>query len=490
MRKQPKSTASLSEALVPPKEKLGKRVVITYGTYDLFHRGHELLLQRAKALGDYLIVGVTSDAFDRSRGKLNVRQDLVERLQAVIASGIADKVIVEEYRGQKIADIQRYGVDVFTVGSDWEGKFEYLKNYCEVIYLPRTQDISSTQLRKDSSPSYTLGIIGQDYLCERMVRESAGVLGVGELKFYEPTSQGKGLATCGFQHGFEGSQPNASCQNKELMRFLSQVDAVYISCPINERAYYINQALEAGVHVLCEAPMFLSEAQAKESLEYAEQQGLILMEAIKTRYFPAFEHLALQLASGAVGEVKDIDASFSHVFEELDTTNPYQGSFYDLASYLLLPAQEFIGSHPVQAEMSRISDKGFAPWTRCNLRYKTAEVSLRAGRGMKTEGDLTITGTKGYIYVPAPWWKTEYFEVRGEDLRDTKKYFYPYAGEGQRYELSAFIKAIEEGLSSQIQQKRREAIYLSARLIERFDTGDLFELESGPYSFGGGEVLV
>ena len=115
--------------------------VITYGTYDLLHYGHLALLKHAKALGDYLIVGVTSDAFDRSRGKLNVKQSTAERIEAVKATGIADKIIVEEYEGQKIDDIQKYNVDIFTVGSDWVGKFDYLNNYCKVVYLPDRKSV-------------------------------------------------------------------------------------------------------------------------------------------------------------------------------------------------------------------------------------------------------------------------------------------------------------------------------------------------------------
>ena len=105
--------------------------VITYGTFDLLHEGHIRLLRRAKALGDYLIVGVTSDVFDQSRGKINVVQSLSERMQAVKDLKIADEIIVEEYEGQKIDDIKRYGVDIFAIGSDWTGKFDYLKQYCQ-----------------------------------------------------------------------------------------------------------------------------------------------------------------------------------------------------------------------------------------------------------------------------------------------------------------------------------------------------------------------
>ena len=135
--------------------------VITYGTYDLLHYGHIRLLERAKALGDWLIVGVTSDDFDKSRGKINVQQPLMERIEALRQTGIADEIIVEEYEGQKIDDIKRFGVDIFTVGSDWAGKFDYLSDYCKVVYLPRTEGVSSSEVRAEQR-KIRIGFIG-DY---------------------------------------------------------------------------------------------------------------------------------------------------------------------------------------------------------------------------------------------------------------------------------------------------------------------------------------
>ena len=130
--------------------------VITYGTYDLLHEGHLNLLKRAKALGDYLIVGVTTDNFDIDRGKLNVRNNVLERVESVRQTGLADQIIIEEYIGQKIDDIQKYDIDIFAIGSDWEGKFDYLKEYCQVVYLPRTEGISSTQLRNQTKKQSNL----------------------------------------------------------------------------------------------------------------------------------------------------------------------------------------------------------------------------------------------------------------------------------------------------------------------------------------------
>ena len=120
--------------------------VITYGTFDLFHIGHLRLLKRARELGDYLIVGVSTDEFNKIKGKKSVfpfkeRKEIVESIKFV------DKVIPEVNWEQKVDDIKKYKIDIFVIGDDWKGKFDFLKKYCEVIYLPRTKDISSTILK-------------------------------------------------------------------------------------------------------------------------------------------------------------------------------------------------------------------------------------------------------------------------------------------------------------------------------------------------------
>lgn len=121
--------------------------VITYGTFDLFHNGHYRLLQRAKALGDYLIVGVTAEHFDKSRGKLNIVESLFDRMQRVRETGFADEIIIEDHIGQKIEDIKKYDIDLFVMGSDWRGKYDYLSEYCKVKYLKRTRGIFSSMRR-------------------------------------------------------------------------------------------------------------------------------------------------------------------------------------------------------------------------------------------------------------------------------------------------------------------------------------------------------
>jgi len=123
------------------------KVVITYGTFDLFHIGHLNLLKRAKALGDFLIVGVSTDEFNAIKGKKSV-YPYEHRAEIVRSIKYVDLVIPERNWEQKIEDIKKYNVDVFVMGDDWKGKFDYLKEYCEVVYLPRTEGISTTELKE------------------------------------------------------------------------------------------------------------------------------------------------------------------------------------------------------------------------------------------------------------------------------------------------------------------------------------------------------
>ncbi|HBD95961.1 MAG: glycerol-3-phosphate cytidylyltransferase [Spirochaetes bacterium GWF1_31_7] len=122
--------------------------VITYGTYDILHYGHINLLRRAKELGDYLLVALSSDEFNKGKHKTSLLN--YENRKAVVESiRYVDMVIPEENWEQKIEDIKKYNIDIFVMGDDWEGKFDFLKEYCEVIYLPRTPDISTTQIKND-----------------------------------------------------------------------------------------------------------------------------------------------------------------------------------------------------------------------------------------------------------------------------------------------------------------------------------------------------
>ncbi len=123
--------------------------VITYGTFDLFHVGHLNLLKRAKELGDYLVVAISTDEFNKLKGKQSVIS-FKDRKEIVSAIKYVDLVIEEKNWDQKIEDIKKHNIDVFVIGDDWFGKFDFLKEYCEVVYLPRTKDVSTTDFKKSS----------------------------------------------------------------------------------------------------------------------------------------------------------------------------------------------------------------------------------------------------------------------------------------------------------------------------------------------------
>ena len=446
--------------------------VITYGTYDLLHQGHINLLRRAKELGDYLIVGVTSDSFDRGRGKLNVRNNVLERVEAVKATGYADEIIIEDYVGQKIDDIQKYNVDIFAIGSDWEGLFDYLNEFTKVVYLPRTEGISSTMLRAADTTDVKVGIIGCGRIAKRFPKEADVVNGLKIVATYDTNSEAaNAVASC-----VEGCKVCSSAED-----LYDQVDAVYIATPHLSHYDYIKAAINAGKHVLVETPMVLNGEQARELFELAEQKGVILMEANKTAHCPAFNHLMVMIKSGVIGEVVDIEASESKLWSDdmsLREFDPQQagGSFYELGSYTLLPIIKLMGCQYENLNIySRMKD-GVDMFTRGVFRYPHATCSFKVGMGVKTEGSLVISGTKGYAYVPAPWWKTDYFELRYEDQNKNQKYFYKWDGEGLRYEIQEFISCVVNKRFSTARLRRRESVCM-AEIMQAFsERKNFFEI--------------
>ncbi|MBD5585007.1 MAG: Gfo/Idh/MocA family oxidoreductase [Clostridia bacterium] len=437
--------------------------VITYGTYDLLHQGHINLLRRAKELGDYLIVGVTSDSFDRDRGKLNVRNNVLERVEAVKATGYADEIIVEDYFGQKIDDIQKYNIDIFAIGSDWEGKFDYLKEYCEVRYLPRTEGISSTQLRAATSTEISIGVIGCGRVANRFPLEAQVVNGIKIVGAYD--CDAKTLDDYNARFGLNEKYTS-------VHEMYPSVNAVYIATPHLTHYNLIKGALEHGKHVLCETPLVLDKQQARELYEIAADKGLILMEANKTAHCPAFNHLMVMIKSGIIGQVVDVDASLSKLWDdnlslrEFDSTQA-GGSMYELGSYPLLPIIKLLGTDYENLNLYSRMKNGVDMYTKGVFRYPHAVCSFNVGLGVKTEGNLVISGTKGYAYVPAPWWKTDYFELRFEDQNQNKKFFYKWDGTGLRYEIQEFISCILNNRLTSSRLRVSESICM-AGIMEQF----------------------
>lgn len=438
--------------------------VITYGTYDLLHQGHINLLRRAKELGDYLIVGVTSDSFDRGRGKLNVRNNVLERVEAVKATGYADEVIIEDYLGQKIDDIQKYNVDIFAIGSDWVGKFDYLNEYCKVVYLPRTEGISSTQLRAETQDSYRIGIIGSGRIANRFIPETKVVNGAYILAVLNPdTKEAESFAK---KHSIKAYS--------DFTSFIENVDVVYVASPHLTHYDYVKRSLLAGKHVLCEIPFTLNKSEAQELFKLAEDKNLVLLEASKTAYCPAFGHVVTLVKSGIIGDVVDVKASLSKMVEpptrELDVSQA-GGAMTEHAPLTVMAIIKLLGLDWKDVNFHTKRENGVDIYTKGVINYPHATSSFTLGIGVKTEGNLVISGTKGYVYVPAPWWLTDYFEVRYEDQTKNKKYFYSYDGEGLRYEIQEFLSMIVNKRHSCYKLRRRESVAI-AEIIEKYRNGE------------------
>ena len=410
--------------------------VITYGTYDLLHYGHIRLLERAKALGDYLIVGITADDFDKTRGKINVQQPLEERIAAVRATGLADEIIVEEYEGQKIDDIRRLNVDIFTLGSDWVGKFDYLNEYCKVVYLPRTEGVSSSELRA-AATSLSIGMVGYSPFLIKFINESRFVNAV----------KVKGL--CVPEMGMLRELANeVEVYTDNYDQLLDQVDAVYVHAHPEQHFALCKAALEKGKHVMCESPIATTQEESRELLTLAEHKKLILLEAIRTAYITAYARMLLLVKSGRIGKAVSVDATCTSMkAPEKYANNKRWGSLEAWGPTALLPVFQILGVDYTAKQFFSIKDPedGKDFFTKINFTYPDSTATIKVGTGVKSEGELIISGTKGYVYVPAPWWKTDYFEIRYENPADNRRYYFQVDGEGIRYELVALASAIRTG---------------------------------------------
>ena len=220
----------------------------------------------------------------------------------------------------------------------------------------------------------------------------------------------------------------------------------------------------AGKHVLCEIPLVLDGEDAKELYALAEEKRLVLLEASKTAFCPAWNHLLTLVKSGVIGEVVDVKASLSKLVpnnvREMDV-NQAGGSVTELAPFPLMAIVKLLGKDYLGVHFFSKMQNGVDIFTKGEIVYGNAVASITLGLGVKTEGNLVISGTKGYVLVPSPWWLTNYFEVRYEDQNLNKKYFYAYQGDGLRYEIQEFVTMVLNGRTSSYKLNHNESITIA-----------------------------
>ena len=437
--------------------------VITYGSFDLFHEGHYQLLKRAKALGDHLTVGVTTEHFDLMRGKLNLADPIMTRIENVRKTGFADEIIVEDHVGQKIEDIQRLGIDIFTLGSDWVGRFDYLKQYCEVVYLPRTAGISSTQLRESRNGIVRMGIIGTGRIAPRFLKESSFVSGIEIVNAYNPESD----SARAFEEEYQ-----VHTYTDSFDEFLEETDSVYVASPNETHSDYVRKAILAGKHVLCEKPMTFTYDEAVELYDLAEKNNVKLMEGVRTAYLPGFSQLLSVARNGTIGEICDIEACFTRIgtpgSREMSDAK-YSGAFLEYGSYTMLPIFKLFGRDYKDIRIESVYGKdGIDTFTKVQFFYDNKLATAKAGAGVKSEGQLVISGTQGYIIAKSPWWLTREFDVRYEDPDRIDHYEAGFSGEdGLRYEIAEFLSKINGTGGNDYKLTAGESIAM-AKVVEKF----------------------
>lgn len=281
------------------------------------------------------------------------------------------------------------------------------------------------------------GMIGTGRIAHRFVPEAGCVEGIEVCMVYNPRKESA------IQFAKETGILNWTTNLDELAE---AVNAVYIATPHETHYTYAKEMLLRGIHVLCEKPMVFSKAQAEELFALAEEKHCILMEAIKTAYCPGFQTLVDLIGAGAIGKVYDVEACFSRLtptnVREM-TDMAYGGSFLELGTYTLLPIMKLLGTSEDKVEFYSVpAVNGIDGYTKAAFSYRNAIGTTKTGLTAKSEGELVIAGSRGYVVAQAPWWLTRHFEIRHEDPNQKEVFDFPYEGQGLRYEIQAFLDAV------------------------------------------------
>ncbi len=336
-----------------------------------------------------------------------------------------------------------------------------MNEYCKVVYLDRTEGISSSEIRSEQS-SISLGLVGNSGFLNKVVRECAYVNGIHVVGICaDDMSQMSDEIT------------NLPIVTDNYFDLLDKVDAVFIHSYPAVHYAQIKQALEIGKHVLCESPIALKTSECRELFDIAKKNNLVLIEALRTAYSTAYSRLLLLVKGGKIGEVVSVDSTCTSLREIKGDMNKSWNSITAWGPTAMLPIFQLLGTNYVDYQIiSQYFDrnKKYDIFSKINFVFSDAVASVKVGTGAKSEGELIISGTKGYVYVPAPWWKTDYFEIRYENPADNKRYFYQLDGEGIRNEMVAFVRSINKSrISQNIDNEISEAF---VQVLENFAEGN------------------
>lgn len=308
-----------------------------------------------------------------------------------------------------------------------------------------------------------LGIVGTGRIADRFINEVRFVEGIEIAAVYNPNAE----SVKKFAHHHK-----IALYTDNYDRLLKEIDAVYIASPHGTHFEYAKNALLNGIHVLCEKPMVLKKVHMEVLMSLADRNGCVLLEGVKCLYAPGFQKVLELAASGTIGTIYDVEACFTKLSpENARELQPGEesGSFLELGSYVLCAVLSCLGTNYESVQFESIRDKNQVDiYTKAYFKYKNAFAAVKVGLGVKSEGELLISGTKGYILVQAPWWKTSVIEIRRENPNDNQKIQIPFEGEGLRYELKEFVQRIRSRENAEQTEGEKQLLLQMAECMERF----------------------
>ncbi len=375
-------------------------------------------------------------------------KELILRLRSILEQRGMTQRDLASLLGKKEAEVSRWFSGRFCVSRANRQRLE------EALGEPLTSDSTfhnpSTEIR--------VGIVGSGDMAGRFVREASCVDGVRVVSVFDP-DRNRARSFC-LSNGI-GACPDT------VGEFLSGVNAVYVASPVDTHCQYAALALENGRHVLCEMPFVTSLTEADNLLKLAARKDLVLLTALKTAYCPSFQQMIRVAQSGIIGEIVDVSATVTNLLPEMKTAEFANERMLENFSYPLLVFFKLLGFRYRHLDCFVRRDGEKVSFVHSSLEYDNAIGSFKVGVGVKSEGSLVVSGTRGYIYVPAPWWKPDYFEVRFENPADNKKYFFPYESAGLRYEINVWKDKINhrDSITYISREEIRRTIELQRKII-------------------------
>ena len=359
--------------------------------------------------------------------------ELIQRIKSALKQqGVSQRELAARL-GKKETEISRWLSGRMGISD------HNLQRIEEVLGRP----LSRESLQKSGNRSIRIGIVGTGSIANRFASEIAHVQGTYISAAYNPNETQLKLFCDRYGIAIEAD-------SYEML--LNHCDAVYIASPISTHFEYAKTALENNRHVLCEMPFTQTKSEAAELFKMADKRGLTLIPALKTAYCPSFLKLVEIAKSGEIGEIADISGTVTTMLSANEKTDFNNERLLENAAYPILAAFKLFGcGYKDVHSFTQYNQDEFdrkALFNHTILAYGNKVASIKVGTGIKSEGSLVISGTKGYIYVPAPWWKTDYFEVRFENTTNNRKFYFPYEQAGLRYEIQALLDSIRGRLST------------------------------------------